>query len=327
MCSHLFYFMMNAQFEQMFGGGGGGFGGGGNPFGEFNVNFDGSGGGFGGGGGGFEQMFSGGGRPGGRGGRQQQQRPAPELFPKNDPSGIAPLGKSKFPDSKSKYIWVVIFYDNNSKACASIKPSLESFTSKVKGTFKVGAVNCKRSEKDSSFCQEQGLQTQDLPAFGVVVDGELSMYESGSKAPSMKALHTFASEKVPYHLIQMINHPSVINEKLHNVAIQKKKLGSILLLTDKYETTPKFASLAYHYRDYFVFGESRAKTLSMAQHFKVKKYPLLVAFVPKRGSANEFDMVRLDDANGQDIGKWIESLVSKHSESKSSSNSKRRRSG
>lgn len=307
----------------------GGSGGGGNPFGNFNVNFDGSGGGFGGGGSGFEQMFSGG---GGRRGGRQQQRQAPELFPKNDPSGIAPLGKAKFPDSKSKFIWVVAFYENGSKACANMKPSLESFASKVKGTFKVGAVNCKRNDADMKFCRQQGLEMQDLPAFGVVVNGELSMFEQGDwnvgkKAPpSMKALHDFAVDKIPFHLVQMINHPSVIDEKLQNAAKQQKKVGSILLLTDKYETSPKFGSLAYHFREYFVFGESRAKTLSMAQHFGVKKYPTLIAFVPKKGNKKDFDVVRLEDAKGQDIGKWIESILSKYGTKSSSSSSQRRRS-
>ena len=95
---------------------------------NFNVKFDGAGGGrsggFGsGGGGGFEEMFQGfggggfGGQPRGGGGGSSRSRSggkpqskASELFPKNDPSGIAPLGKAKFPDAKSKFIWVIIFW-------------------------------------------------------------------------------------------------------------------------------------------------------------------------------------------------------------------------
>ena len=319
----------------MFSAGSGGGSGSGNPFGNFNVNFGGPGGGFGGGGSrgsGFEQMFSGGGSSGrssgGRRGSSRQQQQAPELFPKNDPSGIAPLGKAKFPDSKSKFIWVVTFYENGSKACSSIKPSLELFASKVKGTFKVGAVNCKRTDADMKFCRQHGLEVQSLPAFGVVVNGKLSMFKQGGggnkgKAPSMKALHDFAVEKVPFDLVEMINHPSIIDEKLLNSARQQKKVGSILLLTDKFETSPKFGSLAYHYREYFVFGESRAKTLSMAQHFGIKKYPTLIAFVSKKGSKiDAHDVVRLEDAKGQDIGKWIESILSS---SRSNSNSSQRR--
>ena len=91
------------------------------------------------------------------------------------------------------------------------------------------------------------------------------------------------------------------------------KLGSILLLTDKYETSPRFASLAYQYRHEFNFGESRAKTLSMAQHFKVKKYPTLIAFVSKGDKKyGQVDTVRLEGAKVDDIGKWLDDLILKY---------------
>ena len=287
--------------------------------GGFNVNFDGTGG-FGGGG--FEQMFGGMGGMGGggqRGGRQrgrgQGQQQAQELFPKNSPSGIAPLGKAKFPGKTSKYMWVVVFYDNNSQACASVKPQLESFAGKVKGTFKVGAVNCRRSQADMDFCRQQGIDVQNLPAFGFVVDGEIHMHERiGTNAPSMKLLHDFAVENVPFDRVQMVNHPFKIDEKLLDPSKKGKMIGSILLLTDKYETSPKYVSLAYQFRDHFTFGESRGKTLSMAKHFHVKKYPLLVAFVAN--SRGEFESVMLEDVKSQDLEKWVDKLVTKHSSKK-----------
>lgn len=272
---------------------------------------------FGGGGDGFEVplegMFGGmGGGFGGSGGRRgpgQQRRPAEELFPKNSPSGIAPLGAAKFPDRKSKYLWVVIFYDNNSKSCVEVKPSIESFAQKVKGTFKVGAVNCRRGQADTDFCRKQGVQ--ELPAFGFVVDGEIHMHEDqGRNAPAMKELHDFAIEKTPFDLVQMINHPTQLDSKLLDQAKIEKRLGSILLLTDKFETSSKYASLAYQFRDQFNFGESRGKTLSMAKHFNVKKYPMLVAFVQKQNG--DVATVKLEDVKSQDLGKWVDGLVSKY---------------
>lgn len=318
-----------------FGGGfpGGGFpGGGGRGGGSHNFHFNGGGGGgfdprqmfeemFGGsmggggfevppdgfGGGGFEQMFGG---MGGGGGRRQQRK-AEELFPKNSPVGIAPLGKAKFPDSKSKYLWVVIFYDNESKECQNIQPSVEAFAQKVKGTFKVGAVNCRRGKADTEFCKKQGLSPQDLPAFGFVVDGEIHMNEAqGRNSPSMKHLHEFAIEKTPFNLVQMINHPSFLEERMLKQAEKENKIGSILLLTDKFETSSKYASLAYQFRDQFNFGESRGKTLTMAKHFHVKKYPMLVAYV--QNQKGEFDTIKLEDVKSKDLGKWVDSLVSKY---------------
>ena len=280
-------------------------------------------GGFGGGGG-FESMFSGGAggrRGGGSGQRQQQPRQAEELFPKNSSSGIAPLGKAKFPNKTSKYLWVVVFYDNNSESCAEIKPSLESFAMKMKGSFKVGAMNCQRGQADMDFCkQQEGVNVQNLPAFAFVVDGHIHVYEQeGKSPPSMKALHDFAVEKTPFNRVQTINHPTILETRLLEGSKKDKKLGSILLLTDKFETSSKYASLAYQFREDFNFGESRGKTLTMARHFNVKKYPMLIAFV--QNETGEFDTIKLENAKSQDLGKWIGDLVSKYGKSKS----KRRR--
>ena len=75
--------------------------GGGGGSSNFHVNFDGSGGP---GGGGFERMFNMGGSMGGQQqGRNRQKAPPAELFPKNSSTGIAPLGKSKFPNASSKF--------------------------------------------------------------------------------------------------------------------------------------------------------------------------------------------------------------------------------
>lgn len=302
------------MFEEMFGGGGGGFPRG--RGGSFNMNFDGTGG-FGGGGG-FEQMFGGGMGGGRRGG---QAPPPQELFPKNAPSGIAPLGKAKFPDKSSKYLWVVIFYDNNSQECAGAKPMMESFAEKVKGSFKVGAVNCRRGTADMQFCREQGIDLQYLPAFGFVVDGEVQLFPA-NESPTMKQLYDFAVENTPFDLVHNINHPTMIEERLKQPSKDKRNLGSILLLTDKYETSPKYASLAYQFREHFIFGESRGKTLSMAKHFHVKKYPILVAFV--QNNRGDFDVVQLEDVKSQDLTQWVNNLVIKFGKG-SKTESKRRR--
>jgi len=285
------------MFNEFMGGSGGGFPGGG----DYNMKFDGSGG-FPGSSGGFGRTGSDN-RHGGRqsGGRQQQ---AQELFPKNSPSGIAPLGKAKFPDKSSKHLWIVIFYDNNSQECAQIKPSIESFATKTKGTFKVGAVNCRRGQADMDFCRKEKIDLQSLPAFGFVVDGKIHMYTEGK--PSMKELHDFAIEKTPFDGVHMINHPSAIDERLKNVSKKQNKIGSILLLTDKFETSSKYAALAYQFRDQFIFGESRGKTLSMAKHFNIKKYPTLVAIL-----SND-KIVQMEVSKSQDLAKWIDGLVSKN---------------
>merc|ERR1711862_93201 len=102
------------------------------------------------------------------------------------------------------------------------------------------------------------------------------------------------------------NHPDKVQKRLHDPAVAQKKMGYILLLTDKYETSPKYASLAYQYRDHFIFGESRGSTLIMAQHYKVKKYPVLIAFTLRGKDAV---MSRLEDLRANDIGEWLEKIA------------------
>lgn len=279
------------MFEEMFGGAAGGGGGGGGQHFEFNFGGGGGGfpgGGFPGGGGGFP----GGGFPGGGGGRQAQ-----ELFPKG--GDVAPLGKAKFPDAKSKFLWLVVFYDNNDQDCVNAQPTVVQLAKKTKGTFKVGAVNCGRSQAEAEFCASK-VDVQALPAFGMIVDGEFSAMEQGLM-PSAKKLHDFAVEKMPFHLVQNINHVSHVNDRLMASVSKERKSAAILLLSDKYETSPLYASLAYQYRKNFIFGESRAKNLALAKEFGVKKYPTLVVI---SGKIDKYDGEMKPDA----LMKWLDSL-------------------
>jgi len=261
----------------------------------------------------FGSMGGGGGMFNGGGG--QEKKTDPELFPKNAKgSGIIPLGKAKFPDASSKYLWIVAFYINSGAKCKYMKDDLIKFEAAVKGTFKVGAVNCKRSPKELEFCKKHGIDTRKLPVFGVVVNGKLSLYETNDPKkqipPPFKAIHNFAVEKVPFKFVHMCNDPNWVLLRLHDQARIQKKLGSVLLLSDKYETSPKYASLAYQFRQHFIFGESRAKTLSMGKHYKVKKYPMLIAFIPQNGTASHDNKeFRLEDAGSQDIGRWLDTIV------------------
>jgi hypothetical protein len=98
--------------------GGGGFSGGhsfdnADAFKMFNSMFGG-----GAGVGGFANLFGGGGfGGGGASGRKRQQpiRQPTKIFNKDDPSGVVPLGRPKFPDAKSKHAWLILFYDTKGK--------------------------------------------------------------------------------------------------------------------------------------------------------------------------------------------------------------------
>eukprot|EP00894_Picocystis_sp_ML_P001564 jgi/Pico_ML_1/52081/g2845.t1 len=50
----------------------------------------------------------------------------------------------------------------------------------------------------------------------------------------------------------------------------------VVLLTDKYETSAMYKSIAYQFRNSIAFGEVRGSNVNLASRFGVKKYPLLV---------------------------------------------------
>jgi curved DNA-binding protein CbpA len=279
-----------SMFEEMFGGGAGGFQGGSNH---------------------FQQGFSG---PGGFGG-QQQSGPPPDLFPK-DGQLVTKLGSPKFPDAKSKYLWLVIFYENDPRknAVKESKAQLELLAEKSKGTFKVGAMDCYKNEREKAFCDKIGVD--ELPSFAFVADGKPHFFQEANRVPSAKSLYEFAMSQMPHHLVKNVNHVSQVNERLLAPLSDRKatEIGSVLLLTDKYETSALYFALAYKYRGKFIMGESRAKNLHMAKSFGVKKYPLLLVFQPKGFGKEKFndnyDIVRYDgDTNVDAISKWLDTTL------------------
>jgi hypothetical protein len=167
---------------------------------------------------------------------------------------------------------------------------------------------------------EMGVDIETLPAFAIVIDGKLEFYfdddedEENPQIPTAKTLHEFAIDHMPKSLVHNINHMPQVDDRLLS---KKEFLGSVLLLTEKYDTSPLYYSLAYHYRHKFVFGESRAKNLNMAKAFGVKKYPLLVALVPKGKGEDIFtdthDLVRYSAGTlkGDPIIKWLDGIVEK----------------
>lgn len=276
-----------------FGGGGGHFQQGAGPdFGEFFSNFGGGGAGgfeqffqqgFGGGGGGHQQFFQQGGQGGGFGGQQQRRRPQQptEYFPKG--GKVTKLGSPKFPDASSKNLWLVMFYNHEDPTTGEIKPALEMLVDKVKGNFKVGAIDCAMNQKEMRFCASKDLDMDELPQFAFVVDGKLSWYEwENENIPSAKTLYEFSMDNMPKNSIVNVNQPSQFQSKLLSaIDSNTGKRGAILLLTDKYETSALYHSISYRFRKSFVFGESKAKSLNMAKELGVKKYPSMCAIFMK----------------------------------------------
>ena len=228
-------------FEQFFGGGGG-FGGGG---------FGGMGGGFGGMGGGM------GGHQGG---------PPQDLYPKG--SAVSRLRTGKFPDSTSKHMWLIEFYVPGCPHCRNLVQKWETLAENLRGIIKVGAVNC---EVDAQLCQQQGVRA--YPTIKLAVQDKYLEYE-GERSP--KQIKRWAYEHMPYEKIQNLLRGGSVDEFLAGPCKSSPSKACVVLLTDKYETSPMYKSIAYQFRNKMAFGEVRGSNVQLAARFGVKKYPLLV---------------------------------------------------
>jgi hypothetical protein len=197
-----------------------------------------------------------------------------------------------------------------------------------KNTVKVGAVNCGKNSAEERFCQSKFGSGWDVPGYALVVDGRVIPYSTSSDTtaiPSSKSLHEFIMENIPFSLVQTVNRIYQLNtrliEPICNTSEKQRihKLGSIFLLSDKFETSTLYASMAYSYRTKFLFGESRAKNLILAKEFGVKKYPMIVALIPNcehtaapSSLKERYHIIKYDgEIKGDKISKWIDGLIQK----------------
>jgi curved DNA-binding protein CbpA len=331
------------------GGGGSGFhqgfggfpgGGGGSNF-HFNMNSGGGGGGGGRSQGGFdpfsmfEEMFAnqgggagfGGGSPG-RGVPRKKQAP-PDLFPKGK-SQVAKLGKPKFPNKKSRNMWLIMFYGNDDQQSQKVAMEYEKLAEQSNLPYKVGAVDCRLSDREQEFCTSKGIEAENLPSFALVLDGQLTMYEDFDvRAFRAKDVHSFCTDHMPQHLVNNVNSLIQLDERL--LLSTKSSKPAVLLLSDKYETSSVYYHLVYYFRKDYIFGESRAKNLKLAQTFHVKKYPQLLCFVPatfgKEKYNDEYSIIRYSGTITKEaITKWLEGIAKTMASSQTKREGRRKKS-
>ena len=122
--------------------------------------------------------------------QQQRQKPKkrpqniPSPFTKGEESGVAVLTKEKFPDSRAKHGWLILFFDKNDSIeghttkeyVSTTKKLSKALLDKAQGkkngmSFKVGAVDC--SGADINWCKWKLEDDNiDLPTFATVFNGK-----------------------------------------------------------------------------------------------------------------------------------------------------------
>jgi len=235
----------------------------------------------------------GGGMGGGMGGSPSHRR---ELYPSG--GDVVQLNRKTFPSATSPHPWLVAFYTNDSKDAARDKQALEGAARYAKGLFKVGAVNC-GNQGSQALCADR--KASPIPKYAALVDDHLEFWDKPER-PTAMSLHAFVTSRIP--------ETTPVNRKASIAKLFGKKRGiAILLLTDKYETTPLWRSLAFSLRSLMTFAESRAASVEIGREFKVKKYPMIVAL-----EADEKDGYRLLETYDGELSlsalsKWCRSVA------------------
>jgi hypothetical protein len=238
------------------------------------------------------------------------------------------LGERKFPDSRAKHAWLIYFYDKNNVSrdpttkeyVAVAKQLSNTLLRKAKGNkdamvFKVGAIDCSGDSK--GFCESKLGSNAKVPTFATVLNGKVDVIPEDDRLNDARFFH----DKTIEALLKMEGLIANVNSFQH---VKTRLLGSyprpgqttvaILLLTEKYDTSTMFTSLAYrHRRDGFVFGESRAKNLQLGKEFNLssRPYPHLIAII---GGADSHVVERFegDSMDLDSLSRWIDAVGKRH---------------
>ena len=180
--------------------------------------------------------------------------------------------------------------------------------------FKVGAVDCSGGSAADQFCRKKLGEDVDLPVFATVFNGSVNVVTEKTALRTAKKLHdhtTAALVKIEGLIVNVNSVQHIQSRLLASSPAPGHPSIAILLFTDKYETSPLYASLAYRHRHdgFLAFGESRGGNLQLGKRFGLKKYPMLVAFVGSEEKVVQYEGTLFDL---EVLSEWLEGLSKKH---------------
>jgi hypothetical protein len=164
-----------------------------------------------------------------------------------------------------------------------------------------------------SFCKTK-LSNANLPSFATVLNGSVDVVTDPAVLQSAKALHDDTTNKLLNidGLVVSVNSDQHIQSRLLSVssATAGQPTIAIILFTDKYVTSPLYASLAYRHRHagFSAFGESRGSNVNLAKKYGINTYPTLVALTDG-GKVERYNGQSLDL---ESLSKWLDELAKKY---------------
>lgn len=227
------------MFARMFGGGGGG----GAPGGAFNF-------------GGAPGGPGAGGMPGGGG-----KAKGPKLYSGEDLKLIRPLSEQKFPDKKSKLIWLVQYYSSSDENAKEFKATYMKLAESLSARrIHVGAVDCDAEQK---LCASKSIKA--YPSFALLYGGNHTMLPTVRH--SAKSITMFLNENLPDNVHNMRTEAHAYDLLKTQGSTEIKAL--LVYWTSKYEPSVMLRSLAHENKGVIAVAEARGGNVKLAEAFGV----------------------------------------------------------
>ena len=176
---------------------------------------------------------------------------------------------------------------------------------KVDGFLKIGGVICD-GKKNVKLCGSKPKGNMGAK-ISIIIGGKETFYEDQSQ--KSKDIYLFATSQLPRKSVLDVNRKADLTaKKLFAGDVTK----AAILLTDKYEISHKYVSLAYKHRNVkgLKMAVSRGSNLELGRLLKVKKYPLVVYLERDDKEEEGFKVLgRLEGEGVKEIGSWLGKIL------------------
>ena len=193
------------------------------------------------------------------------------------------LSSAKFPDAKSKHIYLIQYYSSADNRCISFKPMFIK-AAKVLSDHGVRAavVNC---DHETKLCKKKSVRS--YPFVQLLVEGTLTTMETeGDALPTAKLMYDFVGEKSPDSVVNL-RLPQQVDDFISGPCSGRESSwgACLVLFTAKFETPLLLKSIAHQLKGNVAVGEVRGSNQALAKMFDVGDFPtvLMVCGAPRSG--------------------------------------------
>jgi len=203
--------------------------------------------------------------------QQQQQQPRRDsLYSKAD--GVHPLNAARYPDSSSKYVWLVQFYKPDNAICLNFKDKYIKLAKDLANVgIKSGAVNC---ATDIETCARHAIKRQ--PAFKLIFNGITTSYSTSNDREELnaKTIMKFLDENLNA-TISNLRLQTQIDHFVSNTCLDPKLAkfqAGLIRFTPKFQSNLLSRSISIMFKSKVPVGEVRGSNEALLQYFNLFEY-------------------------------------------------------